>query len=338
MIFLRFLRCELSKLPEKNGKKISIIGAGPAGLGAAGYLLCKGYEVKIYDAHPEQGGLLLFGIPDYRLNKQGVRDGVKELISSQRIEIFTNKMVGKDLELEDTMDGSDALLISTGTLRTKRIGIACEESPFVLPSVEWLIDYHRIKLGYKPMFGYESFLLREPVGIIGGGLTAADAAHVSNFELKYKTKIIYRRTKDVAPMGKVEASRLEKGGVEFLENLSPKEFICDEKKNLLGGFFYRTSMVGGKGREAKLIYGEVVRVDFFSAINAVGAKPTPPEGLENWGIELTSEGTIKVDKMNMTNRKGIFAAGDVVVGPSKIGIALKNGIDAAINIDNFLSH
>lgn len=335
---MRFLRCESSKLPARNGRKISIIGAGPAGLGAAGYLLCKGYDVRIYDAHPEPGGLLLFGIPDYRLSKQGVRDGVRELIATNRLELILNKKVGVDVDLTDAMDGADALLISTGTLETKTIGIPCEDSPQVFPSVEWLIDYHRIKLGYRPMFGYTNFLLKEPVGIIGGGLTAADAAHVSNFELKYKTKIIYRRTKDVAPMGKAEITRLEKGGVEFLENLSPKMFLCDEGKNLLGGIFYRTSMIGGKSREAKLVYGEEVRIDFLSAINAIGAKPTPPPGIESLGIALTKDGTIAIDSINMTSKKGIFAAGDVAVGPSKIGIALKSGIDAASNIDKFLSH
>jgi len=335
---LRFLKCDSSKIPAKNGKRVSIIGAGPAGLGAAGYLTCRGYEVVVYDAHPEPGGLLLFGIPDYRLSKEGVREGVRELISTGRVSFFTNKMVGMDTEAEEALDGAEALLISTGTLRTKRIGIKCEESPRVFPSVEWLIDYHRVKLGYKPMFGYQDFTLRDPVAIIGGGLTAADAAHVSLFELKHRTKIIYRRTKDVAPMGKAEISRLEKGGAEFLENLSPKEFICSESGELLGGIFLKTFMVGGKSREAALAYGEEVRIEFLSAINAIGAKPTPPPGVEKLGVAVKDDGTIKVDEKQMTSRKGVFAAGDVVVGPSKIGIALKSGIDAAAHIDEFLTH
>ncbi|MEM3254714.1 MAG: FAD-dependent oxidoreductase [Fervidicoccaceae archaeon] len=333
---MRFLKCDLSRLPPLNGKRVAVIGLGPAGLGAVGSLICRGYEIIAYDAHPEPGGLLMFGIPEFRISKSSVREGVRELTMSGRVSFVSGKMIGRDIELDEAVEGSDAALIATGTIATKKIGINCEDSPDVLPSVEWLIDYHRLKLGYSPMYGYTSSSLKEPVGIIGGGLTAADAAQVSGFELKLKTKIIYRRSKDVAPMGKNEALRLERGGVEFLENLAPKEFLCDSEKSLRGGIFYRTQIIG-KGREGKLVYGEEAFVDFFTAINAIGAKPTPPENIEKHGLKLKEDGTIYVDERGMTTREKIFAAGDVVNGPSKIGVALKSGMDAALSIDRYLS-
>ena len=334
---MRFLRCSISKIPEKNNKKISIIGAGPAGLGAAGYLACLGYELNIYDAHPEPGGLLMFGIPEYRVAKEGIRQGIKELTSTGRIAFKTGFYAESDAEIEKAMDGADALLIATGTLRTRKLGIPCEESPQVFPAVEWLIDYHRAKLGYKPMFGYSSFKLKDPVAVIGGGLTAADAAQISLVELGLKTIIIYRRTKSVAPMGAAEATRLEKEGAKFLENLQPKEFLCDREKNLLGGIFYKT-MLSGNSREAPLIYVGEVKVDFYTAMNAAGAKPTPPPGIEKLGVKMKEDGTIIINNSWMTDAKGIFAAGDVTIGPSKIGLALKSGIDAAVSIDKFLTH
>ncbi len=337
---MRFLRCKTDGLPESSGKKISIIGSGPAGLGAAGVLVCHGHEVHIYEMHPEPGGLLIFGIPDFRIKKDLIRKGINELKQTGRVFFHTNTMVGKDIDLEEIISSSDAVLIATGTTRTRNLSIPGVDAIGVYGAVEWIIDYYRLKFGYKPIYHNPFPELEEPVGIIGAGLTACDIAHVAKGELGKETYVIYRRTREETPMGKREIEILENMGVKFLELLMPKEIKKDSTGHIESLICYRTKLGGidETGRPRFIVMeNQVVEIKLGSLFPAIGPLPTPPFGNDNkYGIKINPNNTIYTDEKFRTTRKGVFAAGDVRHGSSLIGPALKSGIDAAKSIIEYL--
>lgn len=334
---MKFLRCTPESISREKKKVVSIIGGGPAGLGAAGYLICKGYQVDIYDLHPELGGLLVFGIPEFRLKKEPIKAGIDEMVKTGLLKADLGKMIGVDYSLKEIVSSSDVTLIATGTIRTRRLNIPGEEGEGIFPSVEWLIDYHRVKYGYRPFFTNHFKNPESPAIIIGAGLTAADAAYIAKLELNLDVSIIYRRTRREAPMGVRDIQDLERKGVKFIELLSPKEFVLDNG-HIREAIFYKTKLMG-EGRKAQLIvdYGSIVRFQAKSVINAIGPLPSPPADVKELGIITNPDGTIKVNESFQTSLNKVFAAGDAVNGPSKIGPALKSGIDAAANIDKYLS-
>ncbi len=336
---MKFIRCKPDSIPPLTGKKIAIIGSGPAGLGAAGVLVCKGHEIHVYEMHPEPGGLLIFGIPDFRIRKDLVRKGIRELAETGRVFFHTNLTVGRDVPLEDIIQSYDAVLIASGTVRTRNLRIPGADAEGVIGSVEWIIDYYRVKEGYPPYFFERLPELLEPVGIIGAGLTAADVAHVSKVELGKETMVIYRRTRREAPMGAREVEVLEKKGVRFIELLQPKEILKDDKGRVSGIICYRTTLgePDESGRRRFIILEdqlETVRVR--TVFQAIGPLPTPPFPDGCCGIKINENNTVWTDDHFRTTRKGVFAAGDVRHGPSLIGPALKSGMDAAKSIQEFL--
>ncbi|AFH42103.1 FAD-dependent oxidoreductase [Fervidicoccus fontis] len=332
---MKFLKCKAEEIAKEKNKIVSIIGGGPAGLSAAGYLVCKGYEIHVYDVHPELGGLMMFGIPEERLKKDGIRNGVKELISTGMVRAHLKTMVGEKVPLKEIIRSSDATLISTGTLKTKRMNVRCENAENVYPSVEWLIDYHLEKFGYQKLFNIRTYV-KEPVGVIGAGFTAADAAFISSTAFKAKTFIFYRRTKKDAPMGANDIKMLEERGVLFYELLSPREVLC--KNGVAEGMSFYVTEMRGSGRSAELIVHEDKVQTYYlnTIINAIGPIPTPPIDVGEAGIKLNSNGTIAANEKFETSVKGVFAAGDVKHGPSQIGPAVKSGLDAALKIEEFL--
>ncbi len=340
-------KCKPGQPVPKTGKKVAIIGAGPAGLGAAGELICMGHEVHVYDQMPEPGGLMIFGIPDYHVPTAGVRKGVQEL-RELGVKFFTNTRV-YDTEPSDeyvTFEGLireyDAVLIATGTWDSRRLNVPGEDLGRVYPALEWLIDFYMAQHGYKPE---EEVPPLGRVGlVIGGGLTAVDAVEVP---LRYakdkygieKVYLSYRRSRKEAPMGEREFNRLvEKLGVEPLELTIPLEFKGDEKGNVRKAVLQRTRLepVPGKRPRPIPIPGTEFEIEVDYVMVAIGEIPTPPFKDECCGIKLNRNGTIMTDEKFRTTRKGVFAAGDVKHGPSLIGPALKSGKDAAKYINEYL--
>ncbi len=335
---MKFLRCRETQ-PD-TGKSVGVIGAGPAGLGAAGILRCKGHSVVVYDMLPEAGGMMFFGIPEERIKKDRIRQAVKELINAGVKFVFNTK-VGRDIPLEAIINTHDAVLIATGTWRTSRMNVPGEDLPWVIPAAEWLVDVHLALHGYKPWS--EVTMVDGDILVIGGGLTAADAVTVPLTYKQFKDgvrKLVlsYRRTRKYAPMRETEMNRLEKLGAEIWELTQPVEFREENGKRIVT--FIRLELreagAGKRPRPVPIPGSEFERV-FDWVFKAIGVSPTPPFEDKCCGIELNPDGTIKTDDNFMTTRPGVFAAGDVRHGASLIGPALKSGLDAAEKIHLYLT-
>ena len=332
---MKFVRkCKPGEELPKTGRKIAIIGAGPAGLAAAGELVCDGHEIHVFDMMPEPGGLLIFGIPDFRIPKKGVIEGIEGL-KEIGILFHQNIKVGKDIDLEDIIKGHDAVLIATGTWKSRQLKIPGENLPGVFQALEFIVDFHLHKYGY---------LKKEPKLqgknlVIGGGLTAVDACYIARDAGAEEVVLYYRRTRDVAPAGAREFNKLEKEGVEVRELTQPVEFIPSD-----GGEVEAVKAIkmrlgekdsSGRPRPIPIEGSEFVR-KIDGVLIAAGEIATPPFESGKYGIELTRWNTIKTDKRFRTTRKGVFAAGDVKTGPSLIGPAMASGRKAANEIREYL--
>ncbi len=333
---MRFAKCKDLSGVTPSGKTVAIIGAGPAGLGAAGELVCKGHKVVVYDMLPEPGGLVIFGIPEFRIPKDRVREGIEEL-KKLGVEFKCNVKVGRDISLGEIINEYDAVLIATGTWKSNRLGVPGEDLEGVYDALYYIINSHMAKLGYKPF--EEMPDLYGTVAVIGGGLTAIDACHIALERGGEKVILLYRRTRQQAPAGAKEFDRIEKElGVDIRELTQPIKFL--EKNGHVCGIEAIKMKLGapdssGRPRPEPIPGSEhIIEVD--NVLVAAGLVATPPEDAVTCGIELTKWNTIKTDRKHRTTRKGVFAAGDVKHGASLIGPALKSGKDAAQYIDEYL--
>ncbi|MCE4604477.1 MAG: FAD-dependent oxidoreductase [Aeropyrum sp.] len=334
---MKFLRCK--EIAPSTGKLVSIIGAGPAGLGAAGYLRCRGHDVIVYEMLPEPGGMMMFGIPDDRIPKDNIRKSVKELMEGG-VKIMLNTKVGKDISLDEIINSSDAVLIATGTWKPRKLGAPGEDLPWVVPAADWLVEVHLARYGYLPWAKVPK--VSGTLLVVGGGLTAADAVHVPLTYPEFKDgvkKVVlsYRRTRDYAPMRKNEFERLVKMGAEPWELTQPIEFYEENGKRIVRLIRMKLE-AGDSGRPRPVpVEGSEFEAEFDWVLLAIGEVPTPPFSNGCCGIELNPDGSIKTDENFMTTRTGVFAAGDVRHGPSLIGKALKSGLDAAAKVHQYLS-
>lgn len=361
---MRFLiGCKPDTVPEPTGKKVAIIGAGPAGLAAAGWLRCRGHEVHVYDQFPEPGGLMIFGIPEYHVPKKSVREGVRELMEAgvvfhngarvvccenntpkNGVKELLHKWIKETVCLEDLIRDYDAVLIATGAWKSRKIGVPGEDLEGVYQALEWLVDFSLVYHGYKDPS--EMLPLEGKILVIGGGLTAVDAVEVP---LRYlgekieKVYLSYRRTRKEAPMGEKEFNRLEKEYSDKLETLEltiPVKFIGDEKGHVRKAVLQRTKLVhveGSKRPKPVPIPGSEFEIEVDYVLLAVGEKPSPPFENGCAGIEVESWGAIKADEKHRTTREKVFCAGDVKHGASLIGPAYKSGMDAAKYIHMYLT-
>ncbi|MEB3825092.1 MAG: FAD-dependent oxidoreductase [Desulfurococcales archaeon] len=354
---MKFLRCKPDAIPPSTGKKIAIIGAGPAGLGAAGILRCKGHDVVVYDQNPEPGGMILFGIPITRIPKEPVRKGIKELANAGVKFVLNTKvdMVGdlglmdqvidpkEKIHLEDIIKEYDATIIATGTWKTREMGTEGERenADWVYPAVEWIVAVHMAEYGYKSWDTVPP--LEGRILVVGGGLTAADSVLIPLTYPKIKDNVkevvlSYRRSKEYAPMGAREIDNLILHGAKYWELTLPVQFRREGDKKIVK--FVRMELVetpGAKRPKPKPIPGSEFEEEFDYVLKAVGVLPTPPVKDDCCGIKVNEDGTIAVDEKFMTTREGVFAAGDVKHGPSLIGPALKSGVEVAKHVEEYLS-
>lgn len=324
---LKFVSCKQPK-PD-TGKKVAIVGAGPAGLAAAGSLRCMGHAVEVYDRLPEPGGMLIFAIPEFRIPKKMVRNSIKQLIDIGVI-FHVNIEVGRDITVKELLERYDAVIIATGTWKGRRLGIPGEDLPNVYNAMEWIFKYMQYKLGYidkspPPLEGR--------VAIIGAGLTAVDISELSVLDFNAEPTIYYRRSMSVSP-ARFMVKRLQKIGVKFVENVIPVEIIGQERAERMK--LVRAKPTTSRKEPVEPIPGTEFEVEVDVIVPAIGLIATPPESLKSLGVEFWRNGTIKVDEHNMTSVKGLFAAGDVAQGPSNIGLAMNSGKKTAEHVDQYL--
>ncbi|MEM2376109.1 MAG: FAD-dependent oxidoreductase [Sulfolobales archaeon] len=354
MVWNGSMRFNLACMPEKklSGKKVAVIGSGPAGLVAAGFLGCSGAYVDIYDKLPEPGGLLLFAIPSNRIDVEGVRDGVKELLESYNINFIGrtkvvsskrdvdegDEFVKSEIGIDDIIDRYHAVLISTGAWRSRSLGISGEEYRGVFKALDFLFRVKSGELGYL-VSDKVPVLSGKKVAVVGAGLSAVDAASETVKMNASKVYMLYRRTIKEAPAGEKEIRRLINTGVSWIELVIPTKIAAS------GGIVKSVKLMRCKlgepdesGRPKPIpVEGSEFELDVDVVINCVGELPTPPIVDGELGIKLSKDGRILVNELRETTRKGVYAAGDVVLGPSRIGLAVKEGLTAGRSIATYLS-
>jgi len=319
---------------------IGIIGAGPAGLAAAEQLRKKGYQITVYDRYDRSGGLLIYGIPNFKLEKDIVLRRIKYLEDS-KIKIINNFEVGKNATLKELKAKHDAILIATGVYKSREIEIPGSNLKNIYPAMEFLTASNKKGLGDK-VENFDNGNLNcegKNVVVIGGGDTAMDCVRTAIRQKAKKVSCLYRRDKENMPGSAREVTNAEEEGIEFVWLSSPKLFKGTEKVEEVLINKMRLGDPDASGRRSpEVIEGKEKTIKADIVIKALGFDAENiPKLFEEPGLEITKWGTIKTDlKTLKTNIKGVFAAGDIVRGASLVVWAIRDGRDAAEGISNYL--
>lgn len=312
---------------EPTGHSVAVIGGGPAGLTAAYQLARKGHEVTIYDAMPKMGGMLRYGIPEYRLPKS-VLDKEISLIEGMGIKMLNNIKIGKDVTFSHLKETYDAVLVAVGAWSSTKMGVTGEDNKQVFGGIDFL---RKVALGEEVVAG-------ENIAIVGGGNTAMDACRTAIRLGAQNVYCVYRRTKAEMPAEDIEIKEAEEEGVIFKYLTNPVEIVADENGGIKHVKLQKMELgePDASGRRKPVpIEGAIEDLDVDTLIMALGQKLNP-EGLD--GIELTKKGTISADEQTFrTNIENVFAVGDATNKGAGIAIAaIGEGEKAAHVIDSFL--
>jgi NADH-quinone oxidoreductase subunit F len=310
----------------KNGKSIGIIGAGPSGLTCGYYLARLGYDVTVYEAHPVAGGVLIFGIPEYRLPKAVLKKEI-DTIKQVGVNIITNVEVGKDITFNELREKHDAIYVSTGAQLSRKVGVPGENLPGVYHGFDLLKD---LNLG-KPIS------LGGVVAVIGGGSTAFDTARVAVRKGAAEVHVFYRRTMEDMPADKSEVLEAIEEGVIVHEMVRPLEFLGEGHVDRIKFIKMELSGFDSDGRQKPCdVPGSEFTFDVDYVIPAVSQYSDLPF-VSKCEVEFTAMGTFVVNHdTRMTTMKGVFAGGDVVRGSDVVITAIADGKKAASEMDKFL--
>ena len=324
---------------EKN-QSVGIIGAGPAGLAAAEQLRKNGYKITVYDRYDRAGGLLIYGIPNFKLEKHVVERRTK-LLKDGGIEFIQNFEVGKDATLDQLRKKHDAILIATGVYKPREIELPGNDLENIFPAMEFLTASNKKGLGDKVELFDKGILNAEGknIVVIGGGDTAMDCVRTSVRQKAKSVKCLYRRDKENMPGSAREVFNAEEEGVEFVWLSSPKEFKGTNKIEKLIIDQIQLGEPDDSGRrKPEIKKGSEFEIKADMVIKALGFDPEDlPYLFDSKELQVTKWGTLKTNFDTMeTNLEGVFAAGDIVRGASLVVWAIKDGRDAATSIESFL--
>ncbi len=330
------------KVKKELKEKIAIIGSGPAGLACAEELRKIGYQVTIFDRYDRPGGLLIYGIPNFKLEKDIVQRRTK-LLADSGIKFVQNFEVGKDTSLHKLKEKYDAVLIATGVYKARNIEIPGSDLKNIFPAMDFLTASNKKGLGDK-VENFDNGLLNaqnKDVVVIGGGDTAMDCVRTATRQKAKSVKCLYRRDRDNMPGSAREVENAIEEGVEFLWLSSPKEFIGEQSIKEIKVNKIKLGEPDPSGRRKPIIQdGLEFKLKADMVIKSLGFDPENiPKLFNAEELSVSRWGTIKIDIDTMqTNIDGIFAAGDIVRGASLVVWAIKDGRDAAIQIEKYLKN
>lgn len=323
--------------PEYNGHNVAVVGSGPSGLTCAGELAKMGYGVTVYEALHTAGGVLVYGIPEFRLPKEIVRkeiDGLKKL----GVKIETNSVIGRIKSVDELLSGGfDAVFIGSGAGLPRFMGIPGENLKGVYSANEFLTRVNLMK-AYRE--GADTPAPRaKKVAVVGGGNVAMDAARSALRLGAEKVCIVYRRSEAELPARKEEVEHAKEEGVEFKLLVNPVEILADENKFVCGVKCAEMELgepdESGRRRPVEKKGSEFV-IDADCVVMAIGTSPNPLIKNTTDGLDTERWGGIVADENGQTSREGVFAGGDVVTGAATVILAMGAGKKAAAAIDAYI--
>ena len=328
------------KVKNEKNQSVGIIGAGPAGMAAAEQLRKIGYQITIYDRYDRPGGLLIYGIPNFKLDKFIVERRTR-LLKESGIKFLQNFEVGRDLTLDQLREKHDAILVATGVYKAREIEVPGNNLANIFPAMEFLTASNKKGLGDQVELFDKGILNAEGrnVVVIGGGDTAMDCVRTAVRQNAKSVKCLYRRDKENMPGSAREVTNAEEEGVEFVWLSSPKEFLGKNKVESLVINKIKLGEPDDSGRRKPEIQEDSeFKLNSDIIIKALGFDPENiPKLFDSKDLQITKWGTLKTDFDTMeTNLSGVFAAGDIVRGASLVVWAIRDGRDAATSIKKFL--
>ncbi len=317
----------------ENGLSVGIVGAGPGGLAAAEQLRRQGYGVHVYDRHDRVGGLLVYGIPGFKLEKRLVQRR-HDLLAQAGIVFHLNTEIGRDLTLAELRARHDSVLLATGVYRARELGGPGAGLPGIVPALDYLIAANRRGLG-DAVPAFDSGVLDaagRDVVVIGGGDTAMDCVRTAVRQGARSVKCLYRRDRANMPGSQREVKNAEEEGVEFLWLSAPEAFLGDTAVTGVRAVRMHLGLPDASGRQGvEPLEGSHFTVPASLVIKALGFDPEDlPAAFGEPGLAVTQSGTLQIDSRScMTSLPGVFAAGDIVRGASLVVWAIRDGRDAA---------
>lgn len=326
-----------------TGKKVAIVGSGPAGLSAAGDLVQKGHQVHVFEALHEIGGVLVYGIPEFRLPKQVIRQQIATL-RAMGVEFETNVVVGKTVEVDELFEkeGYDAVFIATGAGLPVFLNIPGEHWNGVYSANEFLTRINLMHAYEFPRYDQPIVDLKgKQVAVVGGGNTALDAIRSARRLGAAKAYVLYRRSEAEMPARDEEVRHAKQEGIEFQVLTNPVEFLEDGHGWLRGARCVRMELgePDASGRRRPIpIAGSEFEIPLSVAIVAAGTSANPLIQSTTPGLKTNPRGYIEASsETQRTSRRGVFAGGDIVTGAATVILAMGSGRRAAKSIDEYLT-
>ena len=329
------------KAPEhKNGRKVAVIGSGPAGLTCAGDLARMGYDVTIFEALHEAGGVLIYGIPEFRLPKQDVVAKEVENVKALGVKIETNVVIGKSTTIDELMEeeGFEAVFIGSGAGLPRFMGIPGEQANGVFSANEFLTRNNLMK-AFKEE--YDTPIMKgKKVAVVGGGNVAMDAARTA-LRLGAEVHIVYRRSEAELPARVEEVHHAKEEGIIFNLLTNPVEILVDENGWVKGMTCIQMELgePDASGRRSPVeIEGSEFEIELDTVIMSLGTSPNPLISSTTKGLDINRRKCIVAEEENgATSKPGVFAGGDAVTGAATVILAMGAGKAAAKGIDEYLS-
>ena len=326
---------------ERNGKKVAVIGSGPAGLTCAGDLAKLGYDVTIFEALHKAGGVLVYGIPEFRLPKSAVVEKEVENVKSLGVKIETNVIIGKSVTIDELMDkeGFEAVFIGSGAGLPMFMGIPGENANGVFSANEYLTRNNLMKAFRDD---YDTPIAKgKKVAVVGGGNVAMDAARTA-LRLGAEVHIVYRRSEAELPARVEEVHHAKEEGIIFDLLTNPKEILVDENDHVKGMKVVKMELgepdASGRRRPVE-IPGSEYEIELDTVIMSLGTSPNPLISSTTIGLDTNKRKCIIADEeTGKTTKDGVFAGGDAVTGAATVILAMGAGKAAAKGIDEYLSN